>query len=159
MALSLISREGELFWIADDAPGRPERIAVGRQAEGTYRCYFCGVACEHVQFVHDLRLLILSESQTQESNAEAARMRQIEQRRVLEGIFDAPFVVAGIDLNEDWSGDDPIRLDCCKETVPLHWDTKNECTSETCNRPLPCAVHNGQSQNVLDLNAKRRIRI
>jgi hypothetical protein len=29
----------------------------------------------------------------------------------------------------------------CQKTVAPYWNTARECTSETCNRPLPCAVH------------------
>jgi hypothetical protein len=30
----------------------------------------------------------------------------------------------------------------CQVVVAPHWDTGLEATTETCNRPLPCVVHN-----------------
>lgn len=29
----------------------------------------------------------------------------------------------------------------CQEVVAPYWNTKDECTSEICHRPLPCVVH------------------
>jgi len=29
----------------------------------------------------------------------------------------------------------------CSATVPQYWNTKLECTSEVCHRPLPCPIH------------------
>jgi len=29
----------------------------------------------------------------------------------------------------------------CQEAVSPYWNTLLQCTSETCHRPLPCAVH------------------
>jgi hypothetical protein len=32
-------------------------------------------------------------------------------------------------------------IDFCRHMVVPFWNTKDECTSETCHRPLPCSIH------------------
>jgi hypothetical protein len=45
--------------------------------------------------------------------------------------------------------------DGCNATVPPYWDRINECTSETCHRPLPCLVHPQKTYTVPLSDPKR----
>jgi hypothetical protein len=43
----------------------------------------------------------------------------------------------------------------CEAAVPPYWDVEKECTSETCNRPMPCAVHTGSEERREAINHPR----
>jgi hypothetical protein len=56
----------------------------------------------------------------------------------------------------------------CQAVVPPYWNTLLECTSETCNRPLPCTIHTVEesaqtrfefAEAKFLLESKRRIRV
>ncbi len=44
----------------------------------------------------------------------------------------------------------------CQSTVLPYWDRLLEITSETCNRPLPCPVHNTFSATTVYAEGERR---
>jgi hypothetical protein len=48
----------------------------------------------------------------------------------------------------------------CDAVVPPYWNTLLQCTSETCHRPLPCAIHDAQrDEPKILLETKRRIQL